>query len=78
MPKRSFDEKMKYYFQKMEKLKDKHRRKRRRLDSFSSSDEEKIDNVQGKCKGVSKIIFSLKNRTNTVQFESTFCYDDLP
>lgn len=48
MPKRSFDEKMEYYLQKMEKMREKHRRKRRRLNSFLSSDEEKTDNVQGK------------------------------
>ncbi|KAL0871198.1 hypothetical protein ABMA27_004971 [Loxostege sticticalis] len=39
MPKRSFDEKMDYYLRKMEKLRDKHRRKRRRLDSFSSEND---------------------------------------
>lgn len=39
---------MEYYLQKMEKMREKHRRKRRRLNSFLSSDEEKTDNVQGK------------------------------
>lgn len=68
MPKRSFDEKMDYYLRKMEKLKDKHRRKRRRTESYSSADEQNKYYIQGKwciqnhiiAKKIIKVLFNQK------------------